>query len=422
MSHFTEAKKYISGGVNSPVRAFAGVGGEPVFIRSAKGAWLETADGRQLIDYVASWGPMILGHADPFVLKAVKSAAELGLSFGAPTEIETRLAQKVSEYMPSIERLRMVSSGTEATMSAIRLARAFTKREKIIKFEGCYHGHSDSLLIKAGSGALTLGTPSSPGVPASLAEHTITLNFNDIDEVQRAFRALGDQIACVIVEPIAGNMNMVPPVKGFLETLRECCSNYNALLILDEVMTGFRVAKGGAQSIYDIAPDLTTIGKIVGGGLPAAAFGGRKDIMSELSPDGPVYQAGTLSGNPLAMAAGLATLEQIGKVGFFDSLEANTKKLIGGLSDIAADSGIPFAHEYMGGMFGFVFTEESPVRHFNQVANANIQRFQKFFHGMLNNGIYLAPSAFEAGFISAAHGENEIEKTLDAAAAVMCTL
>ena len=422
MSHFTEAKKYISGGVNSPVRAFAGVGGEPVFIRSAKGAWLETADGRQLIDYVASWGPMILGHADPFVLKAVKSAAELGLSFGAPTEIETRLAQKVSEYMPSIERLRMVSSGTEATMSAIRLARAFTKREKIIKFEGCYHGHSDSLLIKAGSGALTLGTPSSPGVPASLAEHTITLNFNDIDEVQRTFRALGDQIACVIVEPIAGNMNMVPPVKGFLETLRECCSNYNALLILDEVMTGFRVAKGGAQSIYDIAPDLTTIGKIVGGGLPAAAFGGRKDIMSELSPDGPVYQAGTLSGNPLAMAAGLATLEQIGKVGFFDSLEANTKKLIGGLSDIAADSGIPFAHEYMGGMFGFVFTEESPVRHFNQVANANIQRFQKFFHGMLNNGIYLAPSAFEAGFISAAHGENEIEKTLDAAAAVMCTL
>ena len=422
MSHFTEAKKYISGGVNSPVRAFAGVGGEPVFIRSAKGAWLETADGRQLIDYVASWGPMILGHADPFVLKAVKSAAELGLSFGAPTEIETRLAQKVSEYMPSIERLRMVSSGTEATMSAIRLARAFTKREKIIKFEGCYHGHSDSLLIKAGSGALTLGTPSSPGVPASLAEHTITLNFNDIDEVQRAFRALGDQIACVIVEPIAGNMNMVPPVKGFLETLRECCSNYNALLILDEVMTGFRVAKGGAQSIYDIAPDLTTIGKIVGGGLPAAAFGGRKDIMSELSPDGPVYQAGTLSGNPLAMAAGLATLEQIGKVGFFDSLEANTKKLISGLSDIAADSSIPFAYEYMGGMFGFVFTEESPVRHFNQVANANIQRFQKFFHGMLNNGIYFAPSAFEAGFISSAHGENEIEKTLDAAAAVMCTL
>lgn len=422
MSHFTEAKKYISGGVNSPVRAFAGVGGEPVFIRSAKGAWLETEDGRQLIDYVASWGPMILGHADPFVLKAVKSAAELGLSFGAPTEIETRLAQKVSEYMPSIERLRMVSSGTEATMSAIRLARAFTKREKIIKFEGCYHGHSDSLLIKAGSGALTLGTPSSPGVPASLAEHTITLNFNDIDEVQRAFRALGDQIACVIVEPIAGNMNMVPPVKGFLETLRECCSNYNALLILDEVMTGFRVAKGGAQSIYDIAPDLTTIGKIVGGGLPAAAFGGRKDIMSELSPDGPVYQAGTLSGNPLAMAAGLATLEQIGKVGFFDSLEANTKKLISGLSDIAADSSIPFAYEYMGGMFGFVFTEESPVRHFNQVANANIQRFQKFFHGMLNNGIYFAPSAFEAGFISSAHGENEIEKTLDAAAAVMCTL
>ena len=317
MTLFTEAKKYIAGGVNSPVRAFAGVGGDPVFIKSAKGAWLETEDGRQLIDYVGSWGPMILGHAHPAVVEAVKEAAGRSLSFGAPSVIETMLARKICDFMPSIERLRMVSSGTEATMSAIRLARGHTGRDKIVKFAGCYHGHSDSLLIKAGSGALTLGVPSSPGVPASLAEHTITLDYNDIASVDQAFDKLGDQIAAVIVEPIAGNMNMVPPVEGFLDTLRRRCADAGALLILDEVMTGFRVARGGAQELFGIKADLTTVGKVVGGGMPAAAFGGRADVMSSIAPDGPVYQAGTLSGNPLAMAAGLATLQQIEDPAFF---------------------------------------------------------------------------------------------------------
>jgi glutamate-1-semialdehyde 2,1-aminomutase len=422
MSHFTEARKYIAGGVNSPVRAFAGVGGEPVFIRSAKGAWLETEDGRSLIDYVGSWGPMILGHGHPAVLEAVKSTADNGLSFGAPSLIETALAKKVCELMPSIERVRMVSSGTEATMSAIRLARGYTGRDKIVKFEGCYHGHSDSLLIKAGSGALTLGVPSSPGVPAGLAEHTITLEYNNIDSVKQAFEEVGDQIACVIVEPIAGNMNMVPPVDGFLETLRRCCTEASAVLILDEVMTGFRVALGGAQSIFDITPDLTTIGKVVGGGLPAAAFGGRADIMASLAPDGPVYQAGTLSGNPLAMAAGLATLEQICAPGFFDSLAARTTQLVDGLAQIARDANVPFAHETQGGMFGLVFTDDGPVRSFSQIAAADTDRFRKFFHGMLEQGVYLAPSAFEAGFVSAAHGDNEISRTLDAARSVMSSL
>lgn len=422
MSHFTEARKYIAGGVNSPVRAFAGVGGEPVFIRSASGAWLETEDGRRLIDYVGSWGPMILGHGHPAVLDAVKSTADRGLSFGAPSLLETALAKKVCEYMPSIERVRMVSSGTEATMSAIRLARGFTGRDKIVKFEGCYHGHSDSLLIKAGSGALTLGVPSSPGVPAGLAEHTITLEYNDIDAVDRAFSELGEQIACVIVEPVAGNMNMVPPEPGFLESLRDACDNAGAVLILDEVMTGFRVALGGAQSVFGIRPDLTTIGKVVGGGLPAAAFGGRADIMACLAPDGPVYQAGTLSGNPLAMAAGLATLQQIGMPGFFAGLAARTSELAAGLSAVAAETGIGLAHEAMGGMFGFVFTDDGPVRRFSQVRAADVKRFRKFFHGMLDHGIYLAPSAFEAGFVSSAHGEDEIGRTLDAARAVMQTL
>jgi glutamate-1-semialdehyde 2,1-aminomutase len=422
MSYFTEARKYIAGGVNSPVRAFAGVGGEPVFIKSAKGAWLETEDGRRLIDYVGSWGPMILGHGHPAVLDAVKKTADTGLSFGAPSLLETELAKKVCEYMPSIERVRMVSSGTEATMSAIRLARGHTGRDKIIKFEGCYHGHSDSLLIKAGSGALTLGVPSSPGVPAGLAEHTITLEYNNIDAVLQAFAELGDQVACVIVEPIAGNMNMVPPVEGFLETLRKGCTESGAILILDEVMTGFRVALGGAQSIYDISPDLTTIGKVVGGGLPAAAFGGRADIMASLAPDGPVYQAGTLSGNPLAMAAGLATLGEIGRPGFFDSLSARTAQLVDGLAQIANEAGVGLSCETMGGMFGVIFTDAGPVRSFSQVAAADVDRFRKFFHGMLNAGIYLAPSAFEAGFVSAAHGDDEIAKTLDAARSVMKTL
>ena len=422
MNLFTEARKYIAGGVNSPVRAFTAVGGEPVFIKRAKGAWLETEDGRQLIDYVGSWGPMILGHAHPAVINAVKEAADRGLSFGAPSVIESRLAQKICEYMPSIERVRMVSSGTEATMSAIRLARGHTGRDKIVKFEGCYHGHSDSLLIKAGSGALTLGVPSSPGVPAGLAEHTITLEYNNIVAVDDAFDELGEQIACVIVEPIAGNMNMVPPVEGFLETLRARCTDAGALLILDEIMTGFRVALGGAQELFGIKPDLTTIGKVVGGGMPAAAFGGRANIMSSIAPDGPVYQAGTLSGNPLAMTAGLTTLEQIGKPAFFESLGAQTRKLADGLAAEARSASVPLTVESCGGMFGFVFCSDGPVRRFSQVAAADTRRFRKFFHGMLEQGVYIAPSAFESGFVSSAHGDDEISRTLATAQAVFKTL
>ena len=422
MSLFAEAKKYIAGGVNSPVRAFAAVGGEPVFIKSAKGAWLQTEDGRQMIDYVGSWGPMILGHAHADVIKAVIDAAEAGLSFGAPTVAETRLAQKICEFMPSIERIRMVSSGTEATMSAIRLARGFTGRDKIIKFEGCYHGHSDSLLIKAGSGALTLGVPSSPGVPAGLAEHTITLNFNDPAAVETVFAEVGEQIACIIVEPIAGNMNMVPPEPGFLEALRSQCDQHGAVLIFDEVMTGFRVAKGGAQEIFDIQPDLTTLGKIVGGGLPAAAFGGRADIMASIAPDGPVYQAGTLSGNPLAMAAGLATLQGLERPGFYASLGERTRQLADGLADVAHGAGVPLAVEAAGGMFGFVFSADGPIRRFAQVTAANTELFRKFFHGMLDSNVYFAPSAFEAGFVSDAHGDEEISETLSQAKRVFATL
>ncbi len=422
MSHFSDARDVIAGGVNSPVRAFAGVGGEPIFFKRAEGAWLESEDGRRYIDYVGSWGPMILGHGHPAVIDAVIETAQRGLSFGAPCVLETRIAQKIRELVPSIERVRMVSSGTEATMSAIRLARGHTGRDKIIKFEGCYHGHSDSLLIKAGSGALTLGVPSSPGVPAVLAEHTVTLAYNDAGAVREAFGELGQDIACVIVEPIAGNMTMVPPEPGFLETLREQCTTSGALLILDEVMTGFRVAKGGAQALFGISPDLTTLGKIVGGGMPAAAFGGRADIMASIAPDGPVYQAGTLSGNPVAMAAGLATLEQIDQPGFYEALGERTQQLVEGLAAAASDAGVPFATECAGGMFGLVFTDAGPVRRFSQIAAANVDRFKQFFHGMLDEGIYLAPSAFEAGFVSAAHGDAEIEKTLDAAAKVMATL
>jgi glutamate-1-semialdehyde 2,1-aminomutase len=422
MNHFSDARDVIAGGVNSPVRAFAGVGGEPIFFRSAKGAWLESEDGQRYIDYVGSWGPMILGHSHPAVLEAVMATAKQGLSFGAPCVLETRLATKICELVPSIERIRMVSSGTEATMSAIRLARGHTGRDKIVKFEGCYHGHSDSLLIKAGSGALTLGVPSSPGVPAGLAEHTITLQYTDADAVREAFDELGANIACVIVEPIAGNMNMVPPEPVFLETLREQCSSAGAVLILDEVMTGFRVAKGGAQSLFGIEPDLTTLGKVVGGGMPAAAFGGRADIMASIAPDGPVYQAGTLSGNPVAMAAGLATLELIDQPGFYESLGARTTQLVEGLSTAAEEAGIPLATEHAGGMFGFVFTDGGPVRSFAQVAAADVDRFRKFFHGMLAEGVYFAPSAFEAGFVSAAHGDPEIEQTVSAARKVMATL
>ncbi len=422
MSLFTDAREVIAGGVNSPVRAFASVGGEPVFFKSASGAFVESEDGRRFIDYVGSWGPMILGHAHPAVLEAVTETARRGLSFGAPCLLETSIATKITELVPSIERLRMVSSGTEATMSAIRLARGHTGRDKIVKFEGCYHGHSDSLLIKAGSGALTLGVPSSPGVPAELAAHTITLPFNDIEAVGQAFDELGAEIACVIVEPIAGNMNMVPPLPGFLESLREACSNTGAVLIFDEVMTGFRVAKGGAQALFGIEPDLTTLGKVVGGGMPAAAFGGRSDIMASLAPDGPVYQAGTLSGNPVAMAAGLATLELIDNPGFYEQLGERTRQLTDGLAAAAAEAGIGLCVEQEGGMFGFVFTDSGPVRSFTQVAAADIGRFKSFFHGMLDEGMYLAPSAFEAGFVSAAHGDSEIEQTLDAARRVFATL
>jgi glutamate-1-semialdehyde 2,1-aminomutase len=365
---------------------------------------------------------MILGHAHPAVLEAVTETARRGLSFGAPCVLETRIANKITALVPSIERLRMVSSGTEATMSAIRLARGHTGRDKIVKFEGCYHGHSDSLLIKAGSGALTLGVPSSPGVPAELAAHTITLPYNDVAAVGQAFDELGPEIACVIVEPIAGNMNMVPPAPGFLEALREACSNAGALLIFDEVMTGFRVAKGGAQALFGIEPDLTTLGKVVGGGMPAAAFGGRADVMASLAPDGPVYQAGTLSGNPVAMAAGLATLELIDEPGFYEQLGERTKQLTDGLAAAAADAGIALCVEQQGGMFGFVFTDSGPVRSFAQVAAADIGRFKAFFHGMLDEGVYLAPSAFEAGFVSAAHGDSEIEQTLTAARKVFATL
>jgi glutamate-1-semialdehyde 2,1-aminomutase len=422
MSLFTEARQYIAGGVNSPVRAFAGVGGEPVFFKSGKGAWLEAEDGRRFIDYVGSWGPMILGHSHPAVIEAVIETARRGLSFGAPCVLETQLAEKICSMVPSIEKLRMVSSGTEATMSAIRLARGHTGRDKIVKFEGCYHGHSDSLLIKAGSGALTLGVPSSPGVPAVLAEHTITVSYNDADAVRRVFADVGEQIACVILEPIAGNMNMVPPEQDFLDALRSECTSAGAILIIDEVMTGFRVAKGGAQSILGIEPDLTTLGKVVGGGMPAAAFGGKAEIMGSIAPDGPVYQAGTLSGNPVAMAAGLATLNLIDEPGFYESLGARSAQLMDGLKAAADDAGIPLATEHAGGMFGFVFTDQGPVRTFAQVAAADIERFKAFFHGMLAEGVYLAPSAFEAGFVSSAHGDAEIAATLEAAGKVMSTL
>jgi glutamate-1-semialdehyde 2,1-aminomutase len=422
MTLFTDAQKVIAGGVNSPVRAFASVGGEPVFFKSAAGSRFRSEDGREFIDYVGSWGPMILGHAHPEVLETVIATARSGLSFGAPCVLETRIAEKICQMVPSIEKVRMVSSGTEATMSAIRLARGHTGRDKIVKFEGCYHGHSDSLLIKAGSGALTLGVPSSPGVPAGLAEHTITLSFNDTDGVRAAFSEVGDRIACVIVEPIAGNMNMVPPVDGFLEALREECTKAGALLIFDEVMTGFRVAKGCAQSIFGIEPDITTLGKVIGGGMPAAAYAGRADVMASVAPDGPVYQAGTLSGNPVAMAAGLKTLELIDDDSFWADLGAKTQKLVDGLAAAAGDAGIPVAVENQGGMFGLVFTDAGPVRSYAQVAAADVERFKRFFHGMLDAGIYMAPSAFEAGFVSIAHSDDDLDETIAAAAKVFAAL
>ena len=412
---FSEAQQVIPGGVNSPVRAFKGVGGKPVFFQSARGAHVKDVDGNELIDYVGSWGPMILGHNHPDVVAAVREQALQGLSFGAPTALETELALKVRQLFPSMELLRMVNSGTEATMSAIRLARGFTGRDRIVKFEGCYHGHSDSLLVKAGSGALTLGVPSSPGVPETLAENTITLTFNDLDSVEETFREVGSEVACIIVEPVAGNMNCIPPVPGFLQGLRRLCDEHGALLIFDEVMTGFRVALGGAQAYYDIKPDLTTLGKIIGGGLPVGAFGGRRDIMEHLAPLGPVYQAGTLSGNPLAMAAGLATLNNIVQPGFHDDLTDKAEQLLKGLRHQADLAGIPLRTVQVGAMFGLFFTEQETVERFDQVMACDSERYGRFFHAMLDEGVYLAPSAFEAGFISAAHGDQEIEQTVAAA-------
>ena len=419
---FELAQRHIPGGVNSPVRAFAGVGGDPVFVDSAAGPYLYDPDGERYIDYVGSWGPMILGHAHPEVIESVKQAIGKGLSFGAPTELETRMADKVCELMPSIELVRMVSSGTEATMSAIRLARGFTGRDKIVKFEGCYHGHSDSLLVKAGSGALTLGEPSSPGVPASLAEHTITVSYNDLDQVRDAFAAAGDQIACIIVEPVAGNMNCILPAEGFLPGLREVCDQYGAVLIFDEVMTGFRVALGGVQSVYDVSPDLTTLGKVIGGGMPVGAFGGRRDIMQKIAPLGPVYQAGTLSGNPVAMTAGLKTLELISVPGFFDKVGAKVETLVDGMIDAASQAGVPLTENHLGGMFGLFFTEQDQVSDFAGSMACNQERFRAFFHAMLERGVYLAPSAFEAGFVSAAHSDDEIAATLEAARASFATI
>jgi glutamate-1-semialdehyde 2,1-aminomutase len=415
VSLYQEACKYIPGGVNSPVRAFRSVGGEPIFFKQAAGSHVVAADGRRFIDYVGSWGPMILGHAHPHVISAVRRVAADGLSFGAPTELETELARKVTELMPSIERVRFVSSGTEATMSAIRLARGFTGRETIVKFEGCYHGHSDSLLIKAGSGALTFGVPTSPGVPRALAAHTVTLTFNDSAQVRDAFRQIGSEIACVIVEPVAGNMNCVPPAPGFLETLREVCDASGALLIFDEVMTGFRVALGGAQQLYGIEPDLTTLGKIIGGGMPVGAFGGRRDIMEHLAPVGPVYQAGTLSGNPVAMAAGIATLELVSAPGFHAHLNETTDILVQRLTDAALSSGVPLAANHVCGMFGLFFTPERKVDSFAKVMACDTERFGRFFHRMLEESVYFAPSAFEAGFVSAAHSSADIDATIAAA-------
>jgi len=416
VSLFQDACRYIPGGVNSPVRAFRGVGGEPVFFARAKGAHVESADGRRFIDYVGSWGPMILGHADPRVIRAVQDKAADGLSFGAPTAIETEVAKTIVERVPSIELVRMVNSGTEATMSAIRLARGFTGRDLIVKFEGCYHGHSDSLLVKAGSGMLTLGVPTSPGVPADFAKHTLTLSYNDTAALEACFALHGTHIAGVIVEPVAGNMNCIPPVPGFLEHMRTLCTDHGAVLIFDEVMTGFRVAAGGAQQLYGIRPDLTTLGKVVGGGMPVGAFGGRQDIMSRLAPLGPVYQAGTLSGNPVAMAAGLATLEATAAPGFYEALAGKTTRLVRGLEDAAREAGVPLSTNHVCGMFGLFFTGDGPVTSYAQATACDVEAFRRFFHAMLDEGVYLAPSAFEAGFVSIAHGEAEIDATVAAAA------
>ncbi|QIM63812.1 glutamate-1-semialdehyde-2,1-aminomutase [Pasteurellaceae bacterium Orientalotternb1] len=414
-SLFEKAQKVIPGGVNSPVRAFKGVGGTPVFIESAKGAYITDSEGKRYIDYVGSWGPMVLGHNHPAIIDAVLKAVPNGLSFGAPTAIEIELAELVCKLVPSIEMVRMVSSGTEATMSAIRLARGYTGRDKIIKFEGCYHGHSDSLLVKAGSGALTLGQPSSPGVPEDFAKHTLTCEYNNLDSVKLAFEQYPNDIACLIIEPVAGNMNCIPPKDGFLQGLRELCTQYGAVFIIDEVMTGFRVALGGAQTYYGVTPDLTTLGKIIGGGMPVGAFGGKKEIMEFIAPTGPVYQAGTLSGNPIAMSAGLACLTELAKDGSEQLLATKTKTLAEGFKALADKHGIPLTVQYVGGMFGLFFTPQDRIESYQDVIKCDVQAFNTFFHKMLEKGVYLAPSAFEAGFMSLAHSDEDITFTLEMA-------
>jgi glutamate-1-semialdehyde 2,1-aminomutase len=412
---FDEAKKRIPGGVNSPVRAFKAVSGTPLFINKALGPYLYDSEDKKYLDYVGSWGPMILGHAHPEIVKAVNDAAKCGLSFGAPTEIETQMANKICDLMPSIEKIRMVNSGTEAAMSAIRLARGYTGRDIIIKFEGCYHGHTDSLLVKAGSGALTFGVPTSPGVPTDLAKYTVTLAYNDIPQLQDTFEKIGNKVAAVIIEPIAGNMSLVPGNQKFLNTLRELCNKHQSVLIFDEVMTGFRVALGGAQSIFNITPDITILGKIIGGGMPVGAFGGKENIMNHIAPDGPIYQAGTLSGNPVAMCAGLTTLNLISSKDFFNSLEHKTKILVDGITQSAKKIGVPLAMNYVGGMFGLFFTNEKMIDSFEKVINCNKEHYNIFFHGMLEEGIYLAPSSYEAGFVSSSHSDDDIKLTIDTA-------
>lgn len=419
---FEEAQLYIPGGVNSPVRAFRGVGGTPLFFNHGEGAWLIDEDNNRYVDYVGAWGPLILGHCHPAVIGALQTQLTRGLGYGASTAAEVEIAKTICKLVPSIEKVRLVTSGTEATMSAIRLARGYTRRDKVIKFEGCYHGHVDGLLVKAGSGALTLGEPDSLGVPKAYTDLTYVLPYNDIDAMKALFAKEGDSIACIIVEPVAGNMNLVPPIPGFLETMRELCTQHGSVLIFDEVMTGFRTALGGAQAVYGVKPDLTTLGKVIGGGLPVGAFGGRADIMNCIAPLGAVYQAGTLAGSPLAVAAGLAMLTEIQKPGFYESLTKNTAQMLAGLKERADAAGIAFSTNQVGGMFGCFFTAEEKVTTFDQVMACNVPQFKRYFHAMLENNIYLAPSAFEAGFVSAAHGEPEISATLNAAEKAFATL
>lgn len=419
---FSEAQRHIPGGVNSPVRAFGAVGGTPLFFERANGAFMFDADGNRYIDYVLSWGPMLLGHGHKDVLQAIRNQLDKAMTFGTPTELEVKLANKICSIVPGMEMIRMVNSGTEATMSAIRLARGYTGRDKIIKFEGCYHGHSDSLLVKAGSGALTLGVPSSPGVPNCLADHTITLSYNDIEQVAAVFSEIGDQIACIIVEPVVGNMNCVPPIPGFLEELRSCCTKSGALLIVDEVMTGFRISQQGAIGYYNIDADLICLGKVIGGGMPVGAFGGKRQFMEYISPLGPVYQAGTLSGNPVAMASGLATLELISEPGFLEPVCRRTSALVNGLVDRAQAAGIPLTSNHVGTMWGIFFSDERKIINYDQVMRCNKDRFARFFHGMLREGVYLAPASFEAGFMSSAHTDEDIQFTLEASERVFASL